>query len=131
MKRYSTTKPDTTRYEFDFKLCSYTHGWAQLDTTADASYYGNWVHPDKLQIVSYVEGDVTVTTCDDDAEFVRELRSAIDWHRERGSFLGIDSMCSEAIEAHFVRLGFENDLYGDHPTPMPAPLANGTPLAEA
>ena len=122
MKRYTTTKPDTSRYEFDFKLCSFKQGWAQLDTTEDASYYGNWVHPNKLMLVSYAEGDVTVTTCEDDAEFIRELRTAIDWHRERGSYLGIDPMCSEAIEASFVRLGFQADFHDSHMSTLTATL---------
>lgn len=122
MKRYTTVRPSTTRYEFDFKLCNYQNGWAQLDTTEDASTYGNWVHPNNRMLVTYAEGDVTVTTCDDDAEFIVELRNAIAWHRERGSYLGIDPMCSESIEASFVRLGFQADFHDSHMSTITATL---------
>lgn len=114
MKRYTTSKPNATRYEFDFKLCHFGHGWAQLDTTEDAPNYGNWVHPNKLMLVSYADGFVTVTTCDDDAEFARELRATIDGFRASGTYLGIDPMCSEPIEASFVRLGFQRDFHDSH-----------------
>ncbi len=28
------------RYTYDFGLCSYENGWAQVDTAQDASYFG-------------------------------------------------------------------------------------------
>jgi hypothetical protein len=33
------------RYVYDFVLCTYDKGWAQIDTRQDASYYGTWTNP--------------------------------------------------------------------------------------
>jgi hypothetical protein len=42
------------RYQFDF---GDMRDWVQLDTTQDASYYGNWVCPKTYRIASFAEGD--------------------------------------------------------------------------
>lgn len=128
MKRYTTSRPNSNRYEFDFKLCHFNNGWAQLDTTEDAPYYGNWVHPNKLMLVSYAEGDMTVTTCDDDSEFVALLRTTIEGFRKRGTYLGIDPMCSESIEATFVKLGFQADFHESHMSSVTATMQIGRDL---
>jgi hypothetical protein len=60
---------EMNRYAFDFGHCRLNDGWAQLDTDQDASYFGNWAHPERLQIVSFVEGDITVIKCEDSDEF--------------------------------------------------------------
>ena len=41
------------RYTYDFGLCSYENGWAQVDTAQDASYFGTWANPTRLMIFSY------------------------------------------------------------------------------
>ena len=33
------------RYVYDFGLCTYEKGWAQVDTAQDASYFGTWANP--------------------------------------------------------------------------------------
>ena len=38
------------RYVYDFGLCSYENGWAQVDTAQDASYFGTWANPTRLMI---------------------------------------------------------------------------------
>ena len=48
------------RYVYDFGLCSYENGWAQVDTAQDASYFGTWANPTRLMIFSYCEGDTTL-----------------------------------------------------------------------
>ena len=35
---------NSDRYTFDYDICSYKKGFAQIDTTEDASYFGNWVN---------------------------------------------------------------------------------------
>ena len=72
------------RYQYDMKL----KGFAQIDTTEDAPYYGIWVSPTKRMIVSYTEGDVSFFWSDNGPEFHEEVRSLIDWLGER--FKGID-----------------------------------------
>ena len=64
---------DCDRYAFDFQFCQFCKGWAQLDTQEDASYFGNWAHPDHLQIISFAEGDVSIATCEDSDEFRAEV----------------------------------------------------------
>ena len=38
------------RYTYDFGLCTYEKGWAQVDTAKDASYFGTWASPTRLMI---------------------------------------------------------------------------------
>ena len=37
----------TDRYVYDFSVCTYEKGWAQIDTRQDASYYGTWTNPER------------------------------------------------------------------------------------
>lgn len=99
------------RYEYDFQRCTPKDGWAQLDTSQDASYYGNWVNPLTFELMSYCEGDVTHIRCANEAEFKIALADAVRWQRDNGYFKGIDSMLNEPIKAAFVRLGFASDLH--------------------
>jgi hypothetical protein len=99
------------RYHYDLRECTSANGWAQLDTRQDASYYGNWANPITRELVSYCEGDVTHTQCDDDAEFATVLRECIEWHKTRNYFIGIDGMCRPPIIEAFLRLGFDGDLH--------------------
>lgn len=102
----------TERYKYDFRLCTPDKGWAQLDTKQDASYYGNWINPLTRQLLSYCEGDTTLTECEDDADFVRTVRECCAWHQERGYFIGIDPMLRPEIEAAFDRLALGEFLHG-------------------
>ena len=97
------------RYKYD-QLCRSADGWAQMDTRQDASYYGNWVNPLTFQLISYCEGDVTNTECEDEADFVKTLQGCIAWHRERNLFIGIDCMPTEPARAAFERMGFAAEL---------------------
>ena len=36
------------RYVYDFGLCRYEKGWAQIDTAQDASFFGTWADPTRL-----------------------------------------------------------------------------------
>ena len=103
--------PDGDRYDFDFRLCRSINGWAQFDTSQDASYYGNWVNPLTLEMASHCEGDQTHTKYDDEAEFIAGLTELIRWHEEHGYQPKIDGMCNEAIIAAFTRLGFAEHLH--------------------
>ena len=80
------------RYAIDWELCwppSATR-WAQLDTEADAAWFGQWVNPFRRIVLAYCEGDLQVTRCDDDRELAAELHRIADWHNERGRWKGID-----------------------------------------
>ena len=102
---------DADRYQFDTGMCSAKKGFAQCDTSQDAWYFGIWANPDKRQIVSYAEGDVTVQTADDDAEFVAEIRKAAKFYIDAGYGFKIDPCLSETIKASFKRLGLTDLLH--------------------
>ena len=57
------------RYLYDFGLCSYANGWAQVDTAQDASYFGTWANPTRLLIFNYCEGDTTLHEAETPEEF--------------------------------------------------------------
>ena len=102
----------TDRYEFDFKLCPVSKGWAQIDTGQDASYFGTWANPFKLQIVSYAEGDVCYKTCDTEMEFINEIREIKAWNEETGNrFIGIDPGLIEENKTKWSELGLADLLH--------------------
>ena len=100
------------RYRYDFRLCTLKNGWAQLDTRQDASYYGNWISPTERKLMSYCEGDTTLTECADDADFISAVRECVAWHKEREYFIGIDAGGVAEIEQAFDRLGLGEFLHG-------------------
>lgn len=103
---------EADRYLFDFKLCTYAKGWAQLDTAQDAWYFGNWVNPTERKLVSYAEGDMAITTCETDEEFATAVREACEWHRQRDGRLGrIDPGLDPAMKATFEALGLGDCLH--------------------
>lgn len=93
------------RYEFDFGPCSIREGYAQLDTRQDASYYGNWANPTTLVIFSFVEGDCTLTQCDNSEEFAAEIRKMAKWHIDNGYGFGIDPGLSDDRDAAWNAIG--------------------------
>ena len=99
------------RYRYDFRLCTYANGWAQLDTKQDAPYYGNWVNPTERKLFSYCEGDTVLTECEDDADFVQSVRECCDWHKERDYFIGIDVGRESEMRSRFESLGLGEFLH--------------------
>lgn len=100
------------RYEYDFNTCNYKLGWAQLDTRQDASYYGNWINPLTLKLFSYCEGDTTLTECENEDDFIAQVRECVDWQKNAGYFIGIDTMCDPAITEAFTRMGLADCFHG-------------------
>jgi hypothetical protein len=99
------------RYLYDFRKCPASEGWAQVDTRQDAPYYGTWANPTLRKIVNYCEGDVTVTHCDNDAEFIQAVREMQAWNAEREYWIGIDGMCVPEIITRFEALGLGELLH--------------------
>lgn len=99
------------RYKYDFRQCKSSAGWAQLDTKQDASYFGNWINPLTFELMSYCEGDTTHTKCESEADFIATVRECVQWHAERGYFIGIDGMCEPAIIEAFTRMGMAEFLH--------------------
>lgn len=104
------------RYRYDFNKCSASKGWVQVDTKQDASYYGTWANPFTRQLCNYCEGDVTITNCDTDDDFVQAVNAMVNWNKEAGYWLGIDpgwpgsETCVKAI-ARFAELGLQGLLH--------------------
>lgn len=79
---------DGSRHQYDWGLPA---DFAQLDTSEDASYYGNWASAQRLTLFSYCEGDCTTTVCETAEEFrhqIDEFQAFCD--RVGYKFLGID-----------------------------------------
>ena len=97
------------RYLYDFGRCSVSNGFAQVDTSQDAHYFGTWANPEKLQVICYCEGDVTVETAETKEEFVQALRRLKDWPYHE--FKGIDPMENKALTERFKDLGLGDLLH--------------------
>jgi hypothetical protein len=67
--------PYDSRYVYDFQVCTAEKGWQQYDTDQDASYFGVWVHIEKHQVLTFVEGEQILVKCDDVDGLRRELAS--------------------------------------------------------
>jgi hypothetical protein len=79
---------DGSRYQLDTAL---PKDFAQLDTSEDASYYGNWASAKRLVLVSYCEGDCTTTKCETIEEFKQQIESFQAFSNSGGrKFKGID-----------------------------------------
>lgn len=103
---------DANRYYFDTGQCSIKNGWAQVDSPQDASYYGAWANPERLQIFSYVEGDCILCSAESPEEFAAEVRNIDAWnrqHQDRG--IMIDTFMSPDLDAAFTALGLADYLY--------------------
>ena len=113
MNREEFHQPNIDRYKFDFNLCTAGKGYAQIDTSQDAWYYGNWANPKDLKIVSYCEGDVTITTYNHNNGFVRQIWELQEFHnRDSGNgFKGIDTMLNNEIADGFTQLGLADLLH--------------------
>jgi len=111
MKTERRFEPMTERYKYDLGPCSPKLGYAQVDTTQDAPFYGTWVNPWKLCIVTFCEGDTTIQVAESEEEFVKELSSLIQWQKDGGYWKGIDPMDRKHLEERFIELGFSEYLH--------------------
>jgi len=100
------------RYLYDFGLCSYEKGWAQVDTAQDASYFGTWANPTRLMIFSYCEGDTTLKEAASPEEFAAELWEIDAWNRAHGyGPVRIDPGFDPVMRAAFEGLGLADILH--------------------
>lgn len=97
------------RYYYDFEVCPTNKGWAQVDTSQDASYFGTWANPFTFEILGYVEGDVSLVKCADSEHFVSEIRSLQAWDGHR--FIGIDPGFNTGLASQFEKLGLDDLLH--------------------
>ena len=81
------------RYRFDSGMCHFSKGFAQIDSSQDAPYFGQWMNPIERKYVCFAEGDLDIMTFENAAEFAEHIRevAAMD------CFKGIDPLGSEVI----------------------------------
>jgi len=99
------------RYHFDFGECSPKNGFAQIDTTQDTAYFGQWANPFTLTIMSYAEGDCVRMIAATPDEFVQAMNEIYMFHVRMGDWKGIDTLCNEKTRQRFIALGLEELLY--------------------
>lgn len=80
-----------SRYLFDFNECKAEDGWVSFDTSQDDWYFGVWVHPERREVVTYAEGDISRVYCETPEQYEREIRSMIDCYRPAPAFTTIDT----------------------------------------
>lgn len=100
---------DGDRYRFDIALHP-ADGWAQIDSTQDAWYFGRWGNPRKRRLITYAEGDVITVDVDTDDEFCEEL------HRwaAADTWVGIDPGLDYELRDRFVALGLADLLHDSY-----------------
>lgn len=100
------------RYDFDWGKCSPGNGYAQVDTSQDAPYFGTWTNPFEFTTVQYCEGDVTTYIAENQKEYIKYLRDLKNAY-EVGNmkFIGIDPMLNQKLIDRFDALGLGDLLH--------------------
>ena len=112
MKTIREFNPMLNRYAYDFGKCSFKNGFAQVDTSQDASYFGTWANPETLTVITYAEGDTTIRIAETTEEFVEELQTIKKWNEDNGyKFLGIDPGCGGKLKESFQSIGLGELLH--------------------
>ncbi len=127
MKREHDFMMNGDRYHFDFGECTASNGFAQVDTTQDAPYFGIWTNPFSLCTISYIEGDIyrnTAENTDEYAAFLREMHA--DYAKFGSPITGIDPMLNDKLRDRFVELGL-TDLLHKACRPQEATSGNTSP----
>ena len=98
----------TDRYAFDMGQCSMSNGFAQVDTTQDAPYFGIWANPFSFIVITYAEGDITTEECASKEEFIELLGTVKEFYE----FKGIDcGWTHNKIDTKFEDLGLKDLLH--------------------
>ena len=95
------------RYFLDAALHP-SDGWCQMDTKADAEYFGHWINVRTLELISYMEGDYQRWQAADEREFKTGLEAWKDqFDRLNYNPVRIDCMCDERNKRLFSAIGLE------------------------
>lgn len=78
--RVATTMLDVDRYFFDTLAWAPGAAWQQWDTSSDAWYFGVWVNPQTREILTYAEGDVSLSIFADAQAFAAEIDRMAEFH---------------------------------------------------
>ncbi len=100
------------RYRYDFEVCTISKGWAQVDTSQDASYFGTWINPTKREVFCYCEGDTILTRYESDAEMAIDILHMKEWNEKQGHrFMGIDPGMNESLKQALIDAGLGGYLH--------------------
>ena len=112
MKRIEDFMEGIERYYFDFGECSHHLGYAQVDTSQDAPYFGIWTNPTTLTTVSYMEGDIYKDIAENVEEYVEYIRKMkADYDAMGRPISGIDPMLNDEISNRFKEIGLGDLLH--------------------
>lgn len=84
MKTIKRFDPLIERYDIDWNLCNKQLKYAQIDSSQDASYYGNWCSPGALTLIHFAEGDITIKKADTKEEFTTAIKNFVKWNNDAG-----------------------------------------------
>ena len=98
------------RSDIDNDLLRGKSTWGQVETGADAAWWGVWAEPFVRVIVTYAEGDIDHVACHDDHEFEAELREVQRFALEHNTWKGIDTN-SDSTARRFADAGVSDLLY--------------------
>ena len=107
MVRKTQTRVEDTvdgRAYYDWGPFSIWKRWSQLDTDADAPWFGQWAHVFERKIATYAEGDLMIIECDTDEEFVAELEKIADVARRTTRWKWIDTYWDDVTRG-FIAAG--------------------------
>jgi hypothetical protein len=112
MKKITRDFTPADRYLYDFGPCTTAKGWAQIDTSQDASYFGQWVNPARRLVFSYVEGDCILVSLDTDEELRAEFAEMKQWNETQGyRFMGIDPGFNPELKTALVSAGLQEYIH--------------------
>ena len=94
----STFLCEADRYLFDFNLDR--ERWLQVDTEHDAWYFGVWACPSARSTLSYVEGDVYLVKCADDAAYDRQVAELCASNPPAPAFVVLDTEAATCTEVY-------------------------------
>lgn len=100
------------RYHFDFGECTASNGFAQVDTSQDASYFGIWTNPFDFITISFIEGDIIrdiAENAEEYAAFLRKMRAS--YEEMETPIIGIDPMLNDELEQRFKELELTDLLH--------------------
>jgi hypothetical protein len=98
------------RYQFD-AIYTPKHGWCQVDTPQDASYFGIWANPKLMEVASYMEGDWSLRSFDEPSEFAEWVRNMLSIYDRTTGKAMIDGHLSPELIGLWTKLGLEDRLH--------------------
>jgi hypothetical protein len=108
------------RYHYDENLGA---DWAQYDTDQDAWYFGVWVNAITRQVMTWAEGDESLTTCPTVESFQAELDSMAECYGPAPAAVRALSLDGSKTEIFDERPGVDPEVNREQKSGFTAQLA--------